>query len=105
MGSRDWRNPCGEREPSNVKDKFAVAIMKNGVVVGHLKKGQSGWFAKTISYFLKAAESNSCNVKITGHRVNLGGNQGLQVPCIIQLRGDLKYIKRLREALEKHNEL
>lgn len=57
----------GEREPSNVKDKFAVAIMKNGVVVGHLKKGQSGWFAKTISYFLKAAESNSCNVKIGGN--------------------------------------
>ena len=42
-----------EMEPSNAFDKYAVVAMRGGHVVGHLKNGKSGRFAKTIFYFLK----------------------------------------------------
>ena len=43
-------------EPANPVDKYAVAIRKNNVVVGHLPLGCSSKFAKTIFYFLRADE-------------------------------------------------
>ena len=40
-------------EPGNKKDKFAVAVIGGSEsVVGHLMKGKTGRFAKTIFYFL-----------------------------------------------------
>ena len=36
------------REPENIVDKFAVCVEKDDRVVGHLKKGDSGKFAKPI---------------------------------------------------------
>ena len=47
---------CGEMKPANPVDKYAVAIKKNNVVVGHLRLGCSGKSAKTIFYFLRADE-------------------------------------------------
>ena len=38
-------------EAENEFEKFAVAVKKCNVVVGHLSKGKAGWFAKTISFF------------------------------------------------------
>ena len=35
-------------EPDNPVDKFAVAVKKNQNIVGHLKKGKTGRFAKTL---------------------------------------------------------
>ena len=43
---------CGKMEPANPLDKYAVAVKKNNVVVGHLPLGCSGKFVKTIFYFL-----------------------------------------------------
>ena len=56
-----WKPEIGDvlktkREPENKTDKFVVAVMKEkekDLVVGHLKKGKSGKFAKTIFLFLK----------------------------------------------------
>ena len=40
-------------EPENKIDKFAVAVVGGrGEVVGHLMKGKTGRFAKTVFYFL-----------------------------------------------------
>jgi len=47
----DWK-PCrGEvlraiPEPNNAVDKYALCILKDGEVVGHLKRGKRGRFAK-----------------------------------------------------------
>ena len=35
-------------EPNNPIDEYAVCIRKSGKIVGHLKKGATGRFAKTI---------------------------------------------------------
>ena len=45
-------------EPGNVADKYAVCLKTSiGTIVGHLKKGKSGRFARTIFY---------CTAKVTG---------------------------------------
>ena len=37
-------------EPGNVVDRFVVAVEKEGQIVGHLNKRNSGRFAKTIFF-------------------------------------------------------
>ena len=39
-------------EPTNKMDKFAVAVIKNKKIIGHLPLGKTGRFTKTIFYFL-----------------------------------------------------
>ena len=40
-------------EPQNEVDKYAVSVLdSDNTVVGHLRKGKSGKYAKTIFYFL-----------------------------------------------------
>ena len=40
-------------ESNKPVEKYAVCIIKSRNVVGHLKKGANGRFAKTIFFFLK----------------------------------------------------
>lgn len=86
-------------EPENELDKYAVAVMKNSVVVGHLAKGKTGRFAKTISFFFRASNNNSCKVEVTGKRVNLGNGHGLQIPCNLHFTGHRNFINKLKEIL------
>jgi len=37
-------------EPKNVVDKYAVCVMLSDEIVGHLKKGRTGHFAKTVFF-------------------------------------------------------
>ena len=52
-----WTTEIGESldaqiEPNSPVDKYAMCIRKSGKVVGHLKKGETGQFAKPIFFFL-----------------------------------------------------
>ena len=49
-------------EPDNVVDKYAVCVMKNDVIVGHLPHGINGRFIKITLYFLRADKSAECKV-------------------------------------------
>ena len=53
-------------EPSNIVDKYAVAVSNKDEVVGHLKKVTSGKFAKTVFFFLKTDTINTASMEITG---------------------------------------
>ena len=75
------------REPENPADKYAVCVLKDGKVVGHLKKGSNGRFAETIFYFLRSDTYAKCYVKITGKPENLADGEGMQVPCMQELEG------------------
>ena len=86
-------------EPENEYDKYAVAVERCGDVVGHLSKGRSARFAKTVSYFLRASNENCCRVEVTGKRVNLGDGEGLQIPCILHFSGEAKFISKLKDIL------
>ena len=86
-------------ETENENDKYAVAVIKNSVVVGHLAKGKTVRFAKTISFFLRASNDNSCKVEVTGKRVNLGDGHGLQIPCNLYFTGHVNFINMSKEIL------
>ena len=91
---------CGEMEPANPADKYAVAVKKNNVVVGHLPLGCSGKFAKTIFYFLRADEWSECKVIVTEKPVNCRDRDGMQVPCLLKSHGQKSLIGILKQQLD-----
>ena len=88
-------------EPENEYDKYVVAVERCGNVVGHLSKGRSAHFAKTVSYFLRESNENCCRVEVTDKRVNLGDGEGLQIPCIIYFSGEAKFVSKLKDILSQ----
>ena len=86
-------------EPENEYGKYVLAVERCGDVVGHLSKGRSARFAKTVSYFLRASNENCCRVEVTGKRVNLGDGEGLQIPCILHFSGEAKFVSKLKDIL------
>jgi uncharacterized SAM-dependent methyltransferase len=69
--------------------------------VGHLKRGKSGRFGKTIFYFLRADIYSSCTVIIKGKAVNLGDGYGMQVPCKLKFFAQEKYVEILQKELKQ----
>ena len=53
-------------EPENKIDKYAVAVTKDTQVIGHLKKGKTGLYTKTVFYFLQANKMNTASINVTG---------------------------------------
>ena len=86
-------------EPVNPVDKYAVAVKKNNVTVGHLPLGCSGKFGKTIFYLLRADEWNECKVIVTGKPVNRGDGDGMQVPYLLKFHGEKSLIGMLKQQM------
>ena len=102
-----WEPVIGEilntcMEPQNEVDKYAVAVLdKEKSVIGHLPKGKSGKYAKTIFYFLRNDSVNVCKVKVIGKAVNLGDDKGMRIPCVLQLTGNSQMVSLLKEIICK----
>ena len=88
-------------EPKNKTDKFAVAVMKNDCLVGHLPKEKTGRFAKMIFYFLRACDSNTCSVEIVGKAINQGDGKRMKVPCKLHFAAEDSFINIWKEQLQK----
>ena len=80
-----------ERELTNPKDKFSVALMKGSTVVGHIPYN----IAPAVSHFL----INKATVEVTGAAVNRGAGYGMEIPCKYRFYGTNDYIERLRLIL------
>ena len=89
----------GEMEPLNPEDPYAICVMKNGSIVGHLEKGTSERFSQITFFFLRADRSASCRIIIMCHPVNLGDGKGQKVPCRLIFRGKSRLIAILQEQL------
>ena len=74
-------------EPKNVVDKYVVCVMLGDKIVGHLKKGRTGRFAKTVFYFLRADEKGSCTAIVKGKAVNLGMAKACKYHALFISRG------------------
>ena len=103
---KTWTPSFGENldtamQPEDIKDKYAVAVYQKGkdVVTGHLPLGQSGNFAKTIFYFLKAFKENRCKIVVTAKVVNKNDGLRMKVLCRLMFTGEEKYINILKERL------
>ena len=99
MDSQKWRDSQSSTRPENEYNKYAVAVERCGDVVGHLSKGRSARFAKSVSYFLCTSNENCCRVEVTVKRVNLGDGEGLQIPCILYFSGKAKFVDKLKDIL------
>ena len=72
-------------------------LKKDEKVIGHLPLGENGKFAKTIFYLLRADTYAKCNITVVGKAVNLGGGDGMQVPCILHLSGQKSMVEILKQ--------
>ena len=100
----DWAPILGENlsarpEPESDIDKYAVAVTKDAWVIGQLKKGKTGRYAKAVFYFLRANPMSTACITVTGKRVNSGDGQGLQISRTILFKGEEKYIEVLKKQL------
>lgn len=81
-----------ECEPSNPFDSYAVSVVKDGTVVGHVPREVRRQFYT----FLHSGGNVTCEV--TGHRKY---GKGLEVPCVYKFRGSRETIKKVKKSLGK----
>ena len=84
------------RETDNPHDNYAVSIIRNSYVVGHVPLGLS----KTFSNFLSMPASTML-CKVTGKRLNRGARLGLEIPVMYQARGHEKALQWLEKTIAK----
>ena len=92
-----WEPTIGETllakmEPSNIKDRKAVAVIKDGETVALN-------LASKLFQFLRR-DINEAFVEVTGAKVNRGAGYGLEIPCIYRLYGPSIYINRMKELVD-----
>ena len=97
-----WTAVVGEclvcqREPLNSSDRYAMAVMKDDVVVGHLPRHLS----RVLSLFLLRNGIIECI--ITGARRYSSDlpQGGLEIPCKLIFHGKKEDIKKLKRLLAR----
>ena len=83
-----------KREPTNERDRNAVAVLKEETLVGHVPFN----LAPFISAFLRR-DTNSGFAKVVGEKVNRGAGYGLEIPCVYTLYGPKPYVDKLKELV------
>ena len=84
------------RETDNPHDNYAVSIIRNSYVVGHVPLGLS----KTFSNFLSLPVSTMLCI-VTGKRLNRGTGLGVEILVMYQARGHEKALQWLEKTITK----
>ena len=88
-----------KREPTNTVDRYAVALVKNRTVIGHLPRKMS----RVCSLFLRRGGGIVCTV--TGARRHSGDlpQGGLEIPCVLTFHhaNKPKELTKLKQILKK----
>ena len=101
MYGQSWQAIVGEqlncvRESSNVKDRYAVAVLKNGTVVGHLPR----LYSVGCSLFIARGGTILCEVTGTRRYSSDLPQGGLEIPCSLLIEGRKKEVKKLLRVLD-----
>lgn len=85
-----------ERETTNEHDRYAVAVVKDGVIIGHLPRTIS----RPCSLFLRRENSIMC--RVIGHRRYSAylPQGGLEIPCVLRFAGKLKEITKIKKFVK-----
>ena len=83
------------REPTNSKDKNAVSVYLEDMIVGHVPQN----LAARLSLFLRR-DMNKAFAEVKGDRINRGAGYGLEVPCVYRLYGPKMYTERMKELVD-----
>ena len=85
------------REIGNREDPFAVAVMKDSNIVGHLPRSISC----ICSLFLRHSGSLKCRI-VGGRRRSVDLPQGgLEIPCVLLFEGSEELLKKVRKRLNE----
>ena len=86
-----------QREPLNSSDRYAVAVMKDDVIVSHLPR----YLSRVLSLFLLRNGTIECIV--TGSRRYSSDlpQGGLEIPCKLIFHGKKEDIKKLKRLLAR----
>ena len=81
-----------ERELANERDRYVVAVRKDGTIIGHLPQTIS----QACSLYLRRGNSKTCFV--TGRRRYSADlpQGGLEVPCTLRFKGEIKAVAKLK---------
>ena len=97
-----WCAAVGEelsciREVENYRDPFAVAVVRSGVIIGHVPRKISS----VCSMFLRRGGTISC--RVTGSRRYSEDlpQGGLEVPCTLTLRGSHRDVDKVKVLLKR----
>ena len=85
-----------EIEMENQYDKYAVAAIRNGDVVGHVP----AMFSESINKFLQLPGCQA-TFSVTGKRVNRGAGYGLEIPVKATISGHAKAVAWAKERINK----
>ena len=86
-----------EREPLNAQDRYAVAVKRGGIIVGHLPRKIS----RLCSLFLRRGGVILCTVT-GGRRYSEDLAQGgLEIPCTLLFKHELKEVQKVKKFLTK----
>ena len=76
------------KELTNPRGPFAVAVINDGCVEGHILRAAFG------------KDGSIVYCEVAGAMVNCAAGFGLEIPCVYQFIGCLAYIDRLKNFLQ-----
>ena len=85
-----------KRELDNVSDIYAVAVKKDGTIIGHLP-----WnISRACLLFFRRGNFITC--RVTGHRRYSADlpQGGLEVPCILHFEDQIKEVAKLKKFMK-----
>ena len=85
------------REAGNDKDRYAVAVLRHGSVVGHIPRRISA------ACLLFIERNGRIHCRITGTRQYSADlpQGGLEIPCVLTFEGDKKEVTKIRKLISK----
>ena len=88
-----------ETEPTNIHDRYAVAVKVDGSIVGHVPKELS----KTFYYFIR--NGGVISGEVCGRRQRSSvPMKGLEIPCNFKFTSNsIKLVKKLKHLLERQD--
>ena len=97
-----WEAAFGEllscqRETGNSYDSFAVGVMKNGSIVGHIPRKLSA----VCAMFLQQGGSILCQVSGNRQYSRDFPQGGLEIPCILTFSGEEKGVTKVKILYRK----
>ena len=81
-----------EREPLNANNRYAVALKKDGAVIGHLPQKIS----RICSLFIRRGGTIECTVTGTRQYSTDLPQGGLEIPCRLLFSGEKKEINKVK---------
>ena len=96
-----WSAALGEllscqREPTNTRDPFAVAVVRSLVTVGHIPRKISS----ICSMFLPRSGTITCRVTASRRYSGNLPQVGLEIPCLLTFKGTMKDIAKITRLVK-----